>query len=239
VKVLIALFLLFSISFSAVVSSEGEGCSSDIKKAKREALKNAKLNAVERHVGVLINSKTLVMNSKLMRDIIQTRVMGTVKLVGDPVFGEPKMAGKDQICVRVRADFEVPDESVKPADFGLVMMLSKKELRRLPNPAQETEPLKGKMFFPTKKMVSLGYKLAVFPLGDLPIPQREEVLFVCSKKKVKAFEEFFPNAFAEDSTELRKFLRTPYPKTVERFSEILTQLGVENYDMVDDFYVIY
>ena len=65
--ILIGLLLSMGFSFSAVVESQGEGCSSDIKKAKKEALKNAKLNAVERHLGVLINSKTLIVNSKITR----------------------------------------------------------------------------------------------------------------------------------------------------------------------------
>ena len=78
--ILIGLLLYVGLSFSAVVESQGEGCSSDIKKAKGEALKNAKLNAVERHLGVLINSKTLIVNSKIMRDIIQTRMVGSLKI---------------------------------------------------------------------------------------------------------------------------------------------------------------
>jgi len=88
-------------------------------------------------------------------------------------------------------------------------------------------------------MISRGYRVEVHPIPKLPTPQREKLLFLCSKKKVKAFEDFFPSAFAEDPHELRKLLKTPYPRTVERFNEILSQLGPENYDMVDDFYIIY
>ncbi len=269
-RLILTLLLLAGISLSTVVRSEGEGCSSDIKEARREALRNAKLNAVERHIGVLISSKTLIVNSRLMRDIIQTRVMGTVKLVGKPSYGKPRIEGRDQdqVCVEVRAEFEIPAGSVKPADFGLVLMLSKKELKRgeeleielsseepcfpylfnvdakgkvyrlLPNPVEGTLRLKGRLKFPTERMRSQGYRLMVISM-ERSKPQREEILFVCSKKKMKAFEDFFPSAFAEDEEELRKLLRTPYPKTVERFNEILTQIGAENYDMVDDFYVIY
>ena len=262
------LLILFGISFSAVVESEGEGCSSDIKEAKREALKNAKLNAVEKHVGVLISSKTLIVNSKLMRDIIQTRTVGYVKLSGDPVYGEPRIEGKDQVCVTVKASFEIPDRSLKPADLGLVLILSKKELkageelyleissekpcypylfsvdaegrvyRLLPNPVERSKKLTGRLRFPTQKMLSEGYKLMAAPLPKLPLPQREEILFVCTKERIRSFEEFFPSAFAEDDKELRKLLTQVYPRTVERFSEILTQVGAENYDMVDDFYII-
>ncbi len=108
-KLLSLILILIGFSFSVVVQSEGEGCSSDIKEAKREALKNAKLNAIERHIGVLISSKTLVVNSKLMRDIIHTRVMGTVRLVGKPFYEGPKIEGKDQICVTVKAEFDIPE----------------------------------------------------------------------------------------------------------------------------------
>ncbi len=161
------------------------------------------------------------------------------------------------------------NKSIKPADLGLVLMLSKKELRKgeeieleissekpcfpylfsvdaqgkvyrlLPNPVEASSKLIDKLLFPTQRMRSQGYRLVVVPLKGLPVPQREEILFVCSKERVKAFEEFFPSAFAEDEEGLRKLLRNPYPKTVEKFNEILTQVGAENYDMVDDFYVIY
>ncbi len=266
--ILVGLLLYVELSFSAVVESQGEGCSSDIKKAKREALKSAKLNAVERHLGVLINSKTLIVNSKIMRDIIQTRMVGTVKVIGEPDYGEPKIAGKDQICISVKVRLEIPDESLKPANYGLVLVLEKKNLRvgeefsldlssekpcypylfsvdakgrvyrLLPNPIEGSPKLRGKLRFPTKKMISQSYKLVAVPLPDVPLPQREEVLFVCAKDKVKSFEEFFPSAFVEDEKELRKLLNTDYQKTVERFNEILVQIGAENYDMVDDFYII-
>lgn len=266
---LFLLLILVGASSSAIVESEGEGCSSDIKKAKREALRKAKLNAVERHVGVLISSKTLIVNSKLMRDVIQVRVAGFVKLAGSPVYGKPRIEGRDQICITARASFDIPDKSLKPADFGLVMVLSKKELkageelwieissekpcypylfsvdaegkvyRLLPNPVEGSSELLGKLHFPTHRMLSEGYRLVVAPLPKLPLPQREEILFLCAKERVKSFEDFFPSAFAEDDKELRKLLTTDYTRTVERFSEILTQLGAENYDMVDDSYVIY
>jgi len=265
---ILSLLISLGVSLSTVVESEGEGCSSDIKEAKREALKRASINAVEKHVGVLISTKTLVVNSKILRDIIQTRVIGKVRRIGEPVFSDPRILG-EQLCVRVRAKFEIPDESVKPADFGLVMLLNKKEFKKgeelrieissekpcypylfsvdakgrvyrlFPNPVQETQKLVGKLVFPTKRMETEGYKIEVHPLPDLPTPQREELLLVCSKKRIKAFRDFFPSAFAEDDVELRKLLRTPYPKTVERFNEILSQVGSENYDMIDDFYIIH
>ncbi len=266
--ILALLLTSFLFSFALVVESEGEGCSSDIKKAKKEALKNAKISVVERHVGTLISSKTLIVNSRLLRDIIQTRVLGTVKLAGEPVYENPRISGRDQLCVKVKARFEIPASEIKPANFGLVILLSKKKLRAgerlelelsaekhcypylfsvdakgrvyrlLPNPVQGSERLKGKLYFPTEKMKSLGYELVVFPLKDVPKPQREEILFICSKKPVKAFEDFFPSAFAEDGRKLKKLLSNPYPHSVERFSEILVQLGAENYDTVDDFYIV-
>jgi len=268
--VTLTLLLLFhlSICFAKIVSAEGEGCHSDIKKAKEEALKNAKLNAAERYIGVLINSKTLIVNTKLVRDIIHTRVFGTVKLVGAPIYGKPELVGKDQVCIRVKAEFEIPEESVKPANFGLVLLLNKKEFktgeelelelssekpcypylfsvdvmgrvyRLLPNPLEESRLLKGKLIFPTNVMKLQGYKLIVIPLENLELPQREEIVFLCTKEKIKAFEEFFPSAFAEDERELYKLLRRNYPDTVERFNEILSQIGAENYDIVDDFYII-
>ncbi len=266
--IFLILLILLGTSFSAIVESEGEGCSSDIKEAKREALKNAKINAVERHLGVLISSKTLIVNSKIMRDIIQTRMVGKIKRVNEPVYGEPRIVGKDQICVFARARFDIPDESLKPADFSLVLVLSKKKLkageelyleissekpcfpylfsvdaegrvyRLLPNPVEKSFKLMGKVRFPTERMISHSYKLVVEPLPGRPLPQREEILFVCAREKIRSFEEFFPSAFAEDEKELRKLLTQAYPKTVERFNEILIQLGAENYDMVDDFYLI-
>ncbi len=266
----IILFLFtFLLSFGEIVVSEGEGCSSDIRRAKKKALKNAKINAVERHIGVLINTKTLIVNGKLMRDIIQTRVLGTVKLIGEPEYGEPYFAGRDQICIKVKAGFEIPQEKINPSDFGLTMLLSRKKLlpgeelyielssevpyypylffvdakervfRLLPNPVQDTEKIYGKFIFPTKKMINEGYRIVVFPLPDFPLPQREEILFICTKKKIKAFEEFFPSAFAEDKRELLKLLKIPYHRKVEIFYEILSQIGAENYDMVDDYYLIY
>ena len=269
ISVLLSLLLaLAGVSLSTVVWSEGEGCSSDIKKAKREALERAKLNAIETHVGTLISTKSLIVNSRLVRDIIQTRALGSVKLIGKPDFSEPLISGRDQVCVSVKASFEVPNESIKPADFGLVLILDRRELRRgeelrfwvssqkpcypyifsldtkgrvyrlFPNPVQDTFLLKRKTAFPTDRMISENYRIVVFPTKGIPLPQREEILFVCTKERIKPFEEFFPSAFAEDLQELRKLLTRNYHQSLERFNEILTQVGAENYDMVGDHYLI-
>ena len=69
-------------------------------------------------------------------------------------------------------------------------------------------------------------------------PQREEIVFVCTKEPVKAFEEYFASAFAEDERQLKRLLSRAYSVTVDIFNDILTEIGTENYDIVDDFYVI-
>lgn len=170
--------------------------------------------------------------------------------------------------MNVRASFEVSDKTIVPADFGLVLVLNKKEFkagdelsleissekacypyifsvdansrvfRLFPNPVQETFLLKKKIKLPTDKMIYEGYRIVIFPSKDCPIPQREEIVFICTKKKVKAFEEFFPSAFAEDPEDLKELLTGNYRQTLERFNEILTQIGAENYDITGDFYII-
>ena len=267
-RAVLLILLVGGVSISSVVRSEGEGCSSDIKKAKREALDRAKLNAIETHVGTLISTKSLILNSRLVRDIIQTRALGSVRLVGKPEFSEPRLSGRDQVCVSVRASFEVPQEGIKPADFGLILLLDRKELRKgeeikfwissqkpcypyifsldvkgrvyrlFPNPAQDTFLLKRKTALPTDRMVSENYRIVVFPTKGVSLPQREEIIFVCTKERIKSFEEFFPSAFADDLQELRKLLTRNYHQSLERFNEILTQIGAENYDMVGDHYLI-
>lgn len=266
---ILLLLLNPSLSISKIVSAEGEACHSDIKKAKEEAFKKAKLNAVERHIGVLIRSKDLVIKGRLVRDIIHTRVLGTVRLVGEPIYEDPKVVEKaDTVCTKVKAKFEIPEKSIKPASLGLVLLLNKKNFkageeltieissetpcypylfsvdaaekvyRLFPNPMEETRLLKGKLIFPTGEMKSRGYKLVVIPAKDIKFPQTEEVVFLCTRKKVSHFERAFPCAFAEDEEELYRILRMSYPVTVERFNEILLQIGAENYDMVDDVYDI-
>ena len=64
-------------------------------------------------------------------------------------------------------------------------------------------------------------------------------LFVCTKKKVKSLEEFFPSAFAEDPESLKKILSYSYSRNIKKFNEVLTQIGSENYDMVSDYYMIH
>jgi len=266
------IFLLFlnpSLSASRIISAEGEACHSDIRKAKEKALKRAELDAVERHIGVLISSKSLIVNGRLFRDIIQARVLGTVRLVGEPIYGDTKVMEREGVvCIKVKAKFEISEESIKPANFGLVLLLNKKEFkpgeelnieissekscypylfsvdatgrvyRLLPNPIEDTRLLNGKLIFPTDAMKSRGYRLVVIPVKGREFPQIEEIVFLCTKDKVKGFERYFPSAFAQDEEELYKILKMNYPVTVEKFNEILLQIGAENYDMVDGVYKI-
>ena len=98
--------------------------------------------------------------------------------------------------------------------------------------------LKDKLKFPTKLMKSRGYKLIIIPAENMEFPQTEEIVFLCTKKKVIALEKHIPCAFAQDEEELYKVLKMSYPISVERFNEILLQIGVDNYDIVDDVYKI-
>ena len=258
-----------SLTIAKIVFAQGEACHSDIRKAKEMALKKAKQNAVEKYIGVLIDTKTLVIKGKLVRDIMQMRALGMIRLVEDPIYENFTLVKKaDVVCTKVKAKFEIFEKNIKPADFGLVLLFNKKEFksgeeleielssetpcypylfnvdtsgkvfRLFPNPLQETFLLKGKLKFPTKLMKSRGYKLIIIPAEDMEFPQTEEIVFLCTKKKVIALEKYFPCAFAQDEEELYKVLKMSYPISVEKFNEILLQIGVDNYDIVDDVYKI-
>ena len=267
---ILILFTNPSLGAQKIISAKGEYCHSDIKKAKEEALKRAKLNAVERHIGVLVSSKSLIVNGKLFRDIIHAKVLGAVRLVDKPIYEDIKVMEKeDVICVKAKAKFEILEKSIKPANFGLILLLNKKEFkpkeelnikissetpcypylfsvdasgkvyRLLPNSVEDTRLLKGKLIFPTNIMKSQGYELIITPVKGRKFPQVEEIVFLCTKNKVKGFERYFPSIFVQNEEEIYKILKMTYPISVEKFNEILLQIGAENYDMVDDVYYIY
>jgi len=269
-RVLLLVLFLFSFSYAKVITFEGEGGSSDIKKAEEEAVKNAKIRAVERYIGTLINSKTLIANGKLMRDIIQTKTYGKV-MTRNVKIVDKYFSGKQEVCVKVAAILELPDKKeIKPADFGLVLLLNKKKLRAgerlritvssekpcypylfsvdskgrvfrlLPNRIQDTFKLQGKLTFPTESMIEKHYDLLVYPLPELKFPQKEEILFICTKEKVKALREFFPSFIVGETKveKIKELLNRPFGETLETFNQVLFQVGIENYDMVDETYEI-
>ena len=266
----VTIFLIgFSFIFAITVETEGKGCSSDIIKAKEFALKRAKLNAIEKYVGILISSKTLIVNTKIMRDIIKMQALGILKIVGTPSYSKPIIKDDDILCISVKAKFKIVEKVIKPANFGLVLILNKKEYKKseeisieissekecipylfnidaqgrvyrlLPNAIESDIKLRGRLSFPTPKMKIKGYKLIAMPLPNLPSPQREEILFVCTKSKIKAFEDFFPSVFLENLDSNNFFLNSSYTQSIEKFNEILLQMNADEYDFIDDFYFIY
>ena len=264
---LISLFL-FSYSFAKVVESVGLACHWDLKQAKKEALENAKLNVVQTYVGTLISSKDLLINGELVRNIIQSRALGNVKLTEKPKILQKYFSSNDEVCVKLKAKFNIQNENIEPANFGLILLLNKKEFKPkeelqitisskkpcypyifsvdakqrvymiFPNPIEDTFLLKGKYSIPSPKMKAKGFYLTIYPLPDLKLPQTEEIIFACTKVKTNLFKDFFASAFVEDQKKLQKLLNRPYTETIKIFNELLTQIGIENIDMTSDFYII-
>ncbi len=274
----LTILFLFQVYLSSaiarVVKAEGEACHSDLRKAKELALKDAKKNAVETYLGVLIESKQLLVNGKLKRKTIQSIALGKIKLIGSPIYEETfKDIEKDLQCVKVHAQFQLIEEEIKQADFGLKIILNKNEFlpgeelritlysktkcypylfsvdtlgnvyRLLPNRIESSPVIKGKLEFPTFKMRKEGISLIVYPIPNLKKVQEEEILFLCLKKPDDALRDLFPEAFAEDITDVAQKLKRikedeSIMRKAEHLAKVLNQIGLHNYEMVDTFYLI-
>ena len=260
-------FLVSKTSYAKIVEQIGEACHRDFQVAQEEALKQAKARAVETYIGTLVDSRILVINSKLMRKTIQTMALGKVKLVEKPfiISAEP-LKEKGIICVKLKAKFEIDKSQFYRANFGLKMILNKKEFkpgeelkvylyaqkkcypylfsvdaegnvyRLLPNFIEKSPVIEKKMEFPTPKMQASGISLVVVPNPrSKSSHQVEELIFICTRKKENALYDLFPEAFVMNEESLKK-LSIPFPIKVEKLAEILEQIGLENYEMIDDFY---
>ncbi len=273
----VLMFLVVSVSiwmplcYGKVIEAEGYACDSNIEVAKKKALRQARQRAVEEYVGVLVDSRVLVVNGKLMRETIQTMALGKVRLIGNPEFFEEKIHLQENvICIRAKAKFEVKKEDFYRRNFGLKLVLNKKEFkpgeelrlslyarekcypylfsvdaegrvyRLLPNHIKKDPVLQGKLVFPTPRMKSAGITLAVFPNPKLKKKvQIEEMLFICTRKREESLKELFPEAFATSEEEFKKLVFQPFGLKVEALSQVLEQIGLSNYEMIDDFYRIY
>ena len=124
----ILIWLLFSgICQAEVVEEVGEACDPDIKIAQEEALKQAKKTAIENYIGTLIDSRALVINSRLMQETIQTMAQGKARLLGKPsIISATPFPEKGFVCVKLKAKFEIDKRDLSRVNFGLNMLLNKK-----------------------------------------------------------------------------------------------------------------
>ncbi len=269
---IIGIFWVFSVCvcYGKIVEGEGYACDPNIEVAKKKALKQARARAVEYYVGVMVDSRALVVNGKLMRETIQTMALGKAHLVGDPYFSVEPHPEENIVCVNATARFEVKKEDFYKKNFGLKLVLNKDEFkpgdelkiwlyakkkcypylfsvdaegkvyRLLPNHIEKKPVLEGKLEFPTPKMKYAGITLAVFPNPKLKKKvQIEEILFICTKEREESLAELFPEAFAATPEEFKKLIFRPFLLKVEELAQVLEQIGLSNYEMVDDFYKIY
>ncbi len=272
-KVIICLMLLqlvyISFSYGKVVKGQGYACDPNIEIAKEKALKRARKSAVEEYVGILVDSRDLVINGKLMRETIQTMALGKAHLVGSPEYEVKSYPNKGIVCVNVTANFDVKKEDFYKSNFHLKLVLNKNEFhpgeelkvwlyskkrcypylfsvdargrvfRLLPNHIEKSPVLEGKLEFPTAKMRYIGITIAIFPDPELKQKsQIEELFFVCTKKREKSLEDLFPEAFVQNSKHLKRLLNRPFLLKVSQLAQVLEQIGLSNYEMVDTFYRI-
>ena len=274
-SLVVFIFLAFPLKghTAKIIEETGEACHPNIRIAKEEALKDAKKKAIEYYVGTLLETRELIVNGKLMRKTIQTVALGQTKLAGKPVYEITTDSQKNITCAKVHAKFKLDKNSFSQANFGLKLILTKKDsspgeelkvtlysektcypylfsvdvlgnvYRLLPNKIEPHPRIKGKMTFPTPKMKKAGMTLAVYPLPNKKKVQEEEILFICLKEPDNALKALFPEAFAENIIDLSRQLRTIQvhenlaPK-VEALATVLNQIGLQNYEMVDQFYLI-
>ena len=108
----------------------------------------------------------------------------------------------------------------------------------MPNFIEKSPVIEKKMEFPTPKMQASGISLVVVPNPrSKSSHQVEELVFICTRKKENALYDLFPEAFVMNEESLKK-LSIPFSIKVEKLAEILEQIGLENYEMIDDFYWI-
>ncbi len=268
---LILVFPLFcSISYAKIVEETGYACASNLEIAKKKALKNAEEKAISSCIGLLIDSRILTVNNKLVRKTIQTLALGKVKVIKGPEVISSQIH-HNTICVKIKATLKVDKKEFYRSNFGLKLVLNKKNLksgeflkifmysqkkcypylfsvdsmghvfRLLPNSIEKTPVLKGKMVFPTKRMETAGIVLAVFPNPEDPSPhQVEEIVFICTKEREDVLLSFFPEAFVGNPQKLKESISTAslFSYNSEKLAEILEQIGLNNYEMIADFYTI-
>ena len=274
VLMLICAFLfifLFEVCYAEIREEIGYACDPNVEVAKKKALKKAEEEAVKKYVGVLIESRTLVIKGKLARKIIQSVALGKIKVIDEQILAHEFLEKKGLICIKVKAKLEINKSQFYRSNFGLRMVLNKDEFksgellkvylyskkrcypylfsvdakgnvfRILPNSVEKSPTLEGKMVFPTKKMESSGITLAVYadPQNSSP-RQIEELVLVCTRKKEDVLLKLFPEAFVPNPEEIKKNIPifSIFPHTAEKLAEILNQIGLENYEMIDDFYIV-
>jgi len=102
------LLLVFAFSSDKIISVEKESCvmfsdykSSNLKEIQKILLEKAKQEAIGEIYGQLLYSKTYIKNGKLISDDIRNRIIGIIRLKGNPKFFNGKNLG--EICVKINA----------------------------------------------------------------------------------------------------------------------------------------
>ncbi len=265
ILLLLLLSLIPSLSYGFEVKSNGESCDKNIDEAYRNALNEAKKNAVEVFSGVSVSSRTVLTNSEMVRHVVSLVASAQIR-------GVEVLTPKEEACnitgggiccnVRIKADLKkIPREK---ADFGLSLVLNKSEYlsgeeikinlaSRIPcHPYLFSIDEENNIYriLPNEIEKNILMKERIeYPTEKMikegyvlqaysEAKTQEELMFVCTKERNEYLARLFPEATGSSTAEIDKILASPYKFKVEKLSEILTNIEFGSYAIDSVFYQI-
>jgi len=205
-----------------------KACAPSFYLAEQKAIMSAKLETLNQS-GVFISSISAVENNQFAFNLVAAKYGSFLKLKKERILEKSLDTKTDNVCLTLKVTLEVeeiPKELIKP--FNPKIVLEKRKVK-----PKETfkvilsveKPCYGYLF----DIDALGRVYRVFPLGDspvlftpyrsisltlmalplpnLPLPQREKLVFVCLKEPGGAFVINFPNLSRYSPEEVEKCLK--------------------------------
>ena len=191
--------------FSKSLPLEGKGCGYSLDDAVRKTLNSLSLEALMT-AGVSIKAKTAVENSVLLYNLISAKYGGLVRVKTYEIISKDFNPKIDQICVEIKATFEVEDKI--PETFGVKIFAPPKvkayKTFKVSLTTDKTcyaylydVDTKGNVYNVLPKAIKIekgkvySITLRAYPLPNTPLPQQEKLIFVCSEKPNRLFSEGF------------------------------------------------
>ncbi|WP_457623384.1 DUF4384 domain-containing protein [Persephonella sp.] len=264
---LITVFILsVEFVFGDIVKITTENCGLSVKSVKEKNLESSKLKAVEEYVENFIESRTLIINGKLISDIVRRTSLAKIKLINREEID--RFFKGDSVCLKETFTYKLKKKDILRANFGLQVYLPKKEFRKgeefslkiytkkrcypyifirdsrnnvyriYPNRFEEIKAVQGYFEIPTQNMKQSGITLIAYPYEE-DKNEYEEFFVICLKSPEPVLEDLFPEPYAETKDDINLFLRKRYLKVkIDELYKILNNIGIENYEISSDVYKI-
>jgi len=250
-SILICIFIPLNTCYS--FSGVGEFCHKNLDVAWNRAIEEAKLAIVSKHSGQQINSKSLMVNSELIKNIITC--VSSAKLTNIKILSKKENScsiSQVGLCCNVAVSGDIEDNPKNSLKISIVMnkndfrhgesivislfttlpcypyvfFIDENEnvFRLFPNILDQNQLLNSNMNIPTDRMKMAGFDLKAISLDH---DTHEEILCICTKKQNQLLESFFPDAFSETL----QANTCDNMVTADKISELLIDIGAMNYSL--------